>query len=364
MWKHLLLAAALSLMLIFLQAGEWVMLGAIVAMIILHELAHWFCARAFGYAAPVFTIGFGSYPHWVVGKLWGTEFRITPYLLGGYVQVDPGSDEFRARPAWTRLAVILSGVVLSIMLAFTLIFGLYVVDGERTVTPAGVSIHRIVGKDSPASGAGMLPGDKIIMADGAPINSYADLHRVMLNHADGSAAGVVVQRGDARLSLTVHPSRRGLLGATLSYRISTSYRPLSMGTAFERAAAVVWGMVAQLIVGVLMTLHLVPVTAGAPAGAGSAHGLLAMVQLGGLAFKQSLYSFISMVAYFNVNLALVNLLPIPGFDAGHLLFLGWEKVAGKPLRKDWQQKLERLTIIIVALVMVYSLFNDILHPVV
>jgi regulator of sigma E protease len=363
MWKIVLSLAALGAMLAFLQTGEWVMLGAIVVMILLHELMHWVVARWFGYDAPVFTIGFGSRPRFVLGTLWGTTFQITPWLLGGYVQIDPGSEQFRKREAWKRLAVILSGAAINALAAVLLMFSLFVTVGERTAVSDSVSLERIVGNNSPAAQAGMRVGDRIVTVDGAVVHSYADLHAHLIAHRDGSPARFVVERGSERLSFSVHPDSRGYIGVKLRWQISSTQHKMGVWPALERAISVVWGMVSQIVLGVLMVLHLVPVTAGAPAGSGAAHGLLSMVQLGGLAFKQGLYSFFNELALFSVNLAFFNLLPIPGLDGGHLAFLGWEKLTGRHVDEKLQTRLGKIALAITVIVMAYAMFNDILHPV-
>jgi len=363
MWKIVLSLAALGVMIAFLHTGEWVMMGAIVAMILVHELMHWVVARWFGYDAPVFTIGFGSRPRYVLGTLWGTTFQITPWLLGGYVQIDPGSEQFRKREVWKRVAVILSGAAINFLAAVLLMFSLFVTIGERTAVSDSVSVEHIVNINSPAAQAGLRLGDRIITVDGAVVHSYAELHAHLIEHRDGTPAQFVVQRGGERLNVSVRPDRRGYIGVRLSWKISSTQHRLGVWTAFLHAISVVWNMVAQLVVGVLMILHLVPVAVGSPPGSGAAHGLLSMVQLGGLAFKQGVYSFFNELALFSVNLAFFQLLPVPGFDGGHLVFLGWEKLTGRHVDEQLQARLGKIALAIVVIVMAYALFNDILHPV-
>jgi regulator of sigma E protease len=361
---YLIIAASMVAFLLWKwNLGEWVTLGTVVLMILWHEAAHWVSARWFGFEAPEFKIGIGPTPKYRLFRLWGTDFFITPWLIGGSVDFDSNCDTCQTKPGWQRLLVGSSGLFANFALALVLMFGLFAVSGEQHVVPTGISVLSVVGKQSAAAAAGLKRGDRIVTVDGVAVKTYDELHAVLLAHKQNAPAAVVVNRLGQSLTFNLRPNSRGLIGVKLVYHVKVTYDKMGPWTAAVRAWQVVAGMGASFFAGVLMLFHLIPVPPGATPGSGAVHGLLSIVQLGGIAFQQGSYSFLRLLATVSVTLTFANLIPAPMFDGGHLVFYAWEKLTGKPVPRWLRKRLAKICLWIVVAFMLYATFNDILFPV-
>lgn len=355
-------AAVVAYLVAKLQMGEWATLGAVVLMILVHEATHWVFARGLGFEAPQFKIGVGK-PMYYLGKLWGTEFFITPWLIGGSVDFDPSCDACYVRPDWQRLLIGASGTISNFVLALVLMFGLFAISGEQQVVPSGISVLS-VSRQSGAAQAGLKAGDKIVSVDGVAVKTYDQLHAVLVAHHHGSAAKIVVERNGAPLTFAVVPNSRDLIGVRLNYEVTTTYEKMTPWSAALRAWHTIGTMSFNFLGGILMLFHLIPVPPGATPGSGAVHGLVSIVQLGGIAFKQGSYTFLQLIATCSIALGLCNLIPAPMFDCGHLVYYAWEKITGKPVPQWLRKRLSQICLWIVVAFMVYATYNDIFHPVV
>ncbi|GMR24419.1 MAG: RIP metalloprotease RseP [Acidobacteriota bacterium] len=149
-------------------------------LVFVHEAGHFITAKWVGVRVKVFSLGF---PPKLIGRTWGdTEYRIGALPLGGYVKMagdnpmestgDP--EEFMSRTKWERLAILVAGPLMNLVLAIIILTVLFMVGIER---PAGLddpAVVRFVAEDSPASRAGLVPGDQIVAIEGAPTESWSD----------------------------------------------------------------------------------------------------------------------------------------------------------------------------------------------
>lgn len=360
LWLAAALAAA---MLYYFQPGHWAMLGALVLMIVVHEFGHWFVARSFGFKAPIFSVGFGSKPRLVLGRLWGTEFQITPWLIGGYVQIDPNDDDFRGKAVWKRASVLVAGVTMNVLTALVLVFALFATVGERHAVPDAVVIQQVDSQVTIARDAGLQAGDEFVSVDGVTVKSAQELARGLSAHKDGTPAVIVVKRNADQVTVTVSPNADGRIGVALGQRLAAQYEQMGVGEAAGRSVSFVGNMGVQMAQGLGMMVGLVPLPEGAPEGAADVHGVVAIVQMGAMAYDAGIYSFIMIVCLISMNLAFFNILPIPMLDGGHLLFLGWEKLTGRPVNPAVQGKLSTIFFFLLIALMLFGLFNDIFNPI-
>lgn len=362
--KNLLwLGAVLALMVTYLSAGHWAMLGALVMMIVVHEFGHWFVARIFGFDAPVFSVGFGSAPRLVLGKFWGTEFQITPWLVGGYVKIDPSDDDFRTKSAWKRAAVLVAGVTMNVLTVVVLSFMLFATVGERHVAPDAVLVNQVDTTITIARDAGIQAGDRVVSVDGKAIHNARELAGGLGAHKNGTPAVVVVNRGGSDVTVNVTPNSDGRIGIALAERYAETYQKMSVGEAAVRSVTFTYDAGKQMVTGLGMMLHIVPLPEGLPDGAADVHGVVAIVQIGAAAFNAGIYSFVMMVCFMSMNLAFFNILPIPMLDGGHLLFLGWEKLTGRQLSRETQGRIGSIFFFLLIALMLFGLFNDLFRPV-
>jgi regulator of sigma E protease len=356
--------AIIGLGVAYLQPGHWAMIAALMVMIVVHEFGHWVVARLCGIDVPTFSVGMGSAPRLVLFKLWGTEFQITPWLLGGYVKIDPSAENFVAKPARQRLAVMVAGVVMNVVLALAVVIGVFACMGEKTVKYDGTVV-----RDFPAAGvsaardAGLQAGDKLVAVDGVLVKDTSDLPRLLAPHKNGTAADLTLERGGQQLHKSVTPDKDGRIGIVMGTNAKVEYTRLGPVDAVVRGTQVTYDMSTRLIYGVGVMLHIVPTPEGLPAGATEVHGIVAIVQMGDMALQNGLYSFLMLVAIISINFAVMNILPIPVLDGGHIMFIAFEKLTGKRVPAKVQGLLTLTFIVLLFGLMIFGVVNDIVHPI-
>ncbi|MEX2584408.1 MAG: RIP metalloprotease RseP [Gemmatimonadota bacterium] len=216
---------------------------------------------------------------------------------------------------------------------------------------------------SPAASAGLQPGDRIIDADGEPVETWSEFVDIV-RARPGESLELVIDRGGERLTITPVPGSErelnvemerveiGRLGVAPEQQLV--FRRMPFLEAAEYGVGTTWGTSVMIVslVGDLLTGQASPRTLGGP---------LAIGQLSGQAARYGLEMFLQWMALLSINLAVLNLLPIPVLDGGQLLFLGVEAVRGRPLSIEQRLRLSHLGLIIVVGIMVWAITNDFLR---
>ena len=188
----------------------WWLLVLIGVMILIHELGHFWAARAFNIKVDVFSFGFG--PRLFGFRRGEVDYRFSAILFGGYVKMageQPGegpSEDPRAfsnKPRWQRLIVAAAGPFMNILLAVGILTGLYMVSYERIVDAGGSIIGHVVA-DSPAAKAGVQPGDKIVKLNSKVDPDWEDILTTEISSAERPLA-VVIERAGKQIPITVTP---------------------------------------------------------------------------------------------------------------------------------------------------------------
>jgi len=218
---------------------------------------------------------------------------------------------------------------------------------------------------SPAERAGVKAGDRIVEANGAPVRSWLDFVNVV-EHRPGQKVSLEVQRGGQRVSLSVVPDSTpvpaapdriiGRIGVATSAAAMASVPRVRKGPveAVSYGLGQTWFVVRALgnFLGGLFTGSASPRDVGGP---------ILIAQLSHQMIEMGLQAFLSFMALFSVNLAVLNLLPIPILDGGQLLFLILEGVRGRSLSYEQRMRLSQVGLVIVAAIMVWALANDVLR---
>jgi regulator of sigma E protease len=359
--------------------GIIAMIAGLTLLILVHEFGHWLVAQLLGFKTPVFSIGFGK-PYIVVGRWRNTEFRLSPWLLGGYVALPEMGDEttvkeymtqngqdptqYKHFAVWKRAAVAVAGVVMNVITALVLVFALFAAVGKPHYEAVNAYIGDFAPGTSIARDAGFQPKDVIVSIDGQPVKSGSDVVRLMAPHK-GTPVTIEVQRAGeaATRSITVTPNADGRIGIALGETREAKFERMSVGTAAVESAKFNTDMVGKMISGLGMMVGLVETPKDLPAGATEVHGIVAIVQIGATAFDNGLFSFIMMLAIISLNLAVMNILPIPVLDGGHLMFLGIEKLMGRPINREIQARIMMFFMALLLMLMVFAVFNDIFNPI-
>lgn len=354
--------------------GFPLLLGPLVT---LHELGHYLVGRWFGVQAEAFSVGFGKEIAGYTDKR-GTRWKLSALPLGGYVQFkgdmnpasvpDPGAargprdGSFQNAPLWRRALIVAAGPVTNILVTLAIFAGFFMAvgkpvaaDAARQLTVAGFS------ERSAAERAGLRIGDRITAIDAKPVGDFRDLQEAVMLYP-GKRLAVTIERDGARQTLPVtaqsverkdrfgNVSRIGLIGV----------RPAAASFVFEPQ-----GPLASVL---LAAQYSVDITRMMVTGIGQIlTGERSVKELGG-PVKIAKFSgeqlslgplvFINFVALISLNLAFINLLPIPGLDGGHLAFYAAEAIRRKPVGPRVLELAYRSGMALVLMLMLFVTFND------
>ncbi|WP_426957715.1 RIP metalloprotease RseP [Muricoccus radiodurans] len=310
-------------------------------LVFIHEMGHYLAARWRGVFVERFSIGFGRpIKEWTDRR--GTAWQIGWLPLGGYVklhgQESPAdvTDEERARwragetfhdkPVGDRAIVVAAGPIANFALAAVLFAALFSVVGR----PVGTATVGTVVAGGAAERAGLLVGDRITALDDQPVTRFEQVQSHIQPRANQPVRIQILREG-RELTLTATPTPapgteataapRGLLGVGGG---APAYEPVGIFSA-------IWGGVAYTADVTVQTLAGIWKMISGQSGTGDIGGPLRIAQLSGQVAEMGLASLVSFMAILSVNLALINLFPIPVLDGGHLVFYAAEAIRGRPL---------------------------------
>mgnify|MGYP001061450968 CR=1 FL=1 len=336
-------------------------------LIFFHELGHFLVARWLGMGVSTFSLGFGP-------KIWGrtrgkTEYRLSAVPLGGYVAL-VGEEEdaelpegftkeesFSHRPPWQRLLVVAAGPLANILLAWLLCWGLAYVKGEADILPDIGGIEA----DSPAAAAGLRAGDTVLSINGAPVPDWNVLSE-RITGSQGTPLTMVVTRDGVERAVTVKPRsvmRKTIFGEEkplwqVGIRASGQmrYRDLGFFSAAVAGAQRTWDMGSLIWQGMVkLVQRVVPLD--------QVGGPIMIAQMVGQQAQEGLSNVLALTALISINLAILNLLPIPVLDGGHILFFALETVMRRPLSPRIRAVTTQAGFVFLIGLMVLGTFNDV-----
>ena len=343
------------------------MLG-ISALIVLHELGHFWVARACGMRVLRFSVGFG--PTLLQRQVGGTIWQLAAIPVGGFVHIagmSSGDDPeeataigngaagvaFRDRPLWQRAAVVAAGpaanwLVCAALLAW--VAGLLGVPQLQSAT-AGV----VVGEVSPggaAARAGLQTGDRVAQIDGVAVSAWQELVDAVRAHP-GIPLQLDVRRSDGAHQLTVTPEPLGEDGRGVVQILPQVLRqPVGLLGAIEagiRGAIAASGDQVRLLSGLV-------------SGQGGGHltGLPGIVRIVSQQAHRGLARLLETLSLLSVGLCFLNLMPIPGLDGSRLLLLGFEAASGRPLGARLENALNTVGFVSLVGLMLFVSLRDLL----
>jgi regulator of sigma E protease len=213
--------------------------------------------------------------------------------------------------------------------------------------------------DSPAEKGLLQGGDKVLAVNGKPVKNVYALIDEVGSHA-GDNISLQVQRNNAQLQLQVTPQAneagRGLIGVRLTAKPWENKVMQRKGI----LESVAYGFSRTWEVSV-MTLEMFKRMLNSSISADNIGGPIAIAQMAGNSASHGLVYFVMFLAFFSVNLAILNLLPIPVLDGGMLMFLALEQVRGKPLSAEMQMRFQMVGMLLIMSLMVFAFYNDIMR---
>ena len=318
-------------------------------LVFIHELGHFLAAKFMGMPVEIFSLGFGPR---LVGFRWReTDVRLSALPLGGFVKLagfnpeDPGAEDpygFLNQPYWKRM-LFYSGGILANLLAALLLLYVISVDASRTTAadpvPSPLLVLQVV-PDSPAAQAGLQPGDQIDALGDLAFPSASDRDAVAYIEARaGQPIPLALTRGLDRLALTVVPRPDGSVG-----RIGIRFQPTAFKLTrrpletqdFLRAVPVTfkstWVMGSAVITGFWKLFSF-------QTGLKELGGPITILRVSNEAAKAGWITLLQMIAFISVNLAVLNALPSPFLDGGHMAILSFERLRRKDLTIELKERI-------------------------
>jgi regulator of sigma E protease len=383
-------------------------------LVLLHEWGHFVAAKLCGVRVDVFSIGFGP-------RLWGvkrgdTDYRLSALPLGGYVRMagdNPVEErtgapyEFLSRPRWQRFIIAVAGPITNILLTFVIGDRIVTVNGKATASWEAVysrekevasgaaftlgvlrdgkledvTVHRSTDKSmassvtgypaipatideinpaSPAQKAGLRPGDTITAINGKPVITWSQVLEA-IQGSSGHAVHFTVRREGEQVAFDITPMQY-LNPATdqLDWMVGASrvaeeaYEKCSVFEAAQGAFAQTVGltkMIGDVVTGLFRGLVSVRDLAG-PVG---------IMQMSGQAAKHGTMTLLGWIAYISLDLGLLNLLPIPIMDGGHVLLLAIEGTLRRDLSITAKERFVQVGLVFLLGLFAFVMYSDILR---
>ena len=363
---------------IYYVLGFPLLLGPLVTI---HELGHYLVGRWFGVHAEAFSVGFGR-EIWGFTDRRGTRWKLSALPLGGYVQfkgdMNPASipdpdaaaqasaeeraGSFHHAALWKRALIVFAGPATNILLTLAIFAGFFMLYGKPVPGDAAEQLTVAeFAEISPARSAGIEVGDRIVAIEGERMEDFRDVQDSIMLYP-GRTLDVTVERDGAERIFEVpvrsvemedrfgNVSKVGLIGIA-SGAASFDFEPqgpiAALGLAVDHSLGIVDMMVTGI--GQIFTGERSVQELGGPVKIAKFSG--EQLSLGAMAF-------INFAALISLNLAFINLLPIPALDGGHLAFYAAEAVRRKPVGPRGTEVAYRAGVALVLMLMVFVTIND------
>ena len=331
-------------------------------LVVVHEFGHFLVARLVGVRVEKFSIGFGPV---IFGRKYGdTEFCVSLLPLGGFVKLageNPEdakgeSWEFNSKGLLQKFMIVFAGPLMNAFLAFVIFSAIFMVGQPALTTKIGKVLE-----GTPAQQAGLREGDRITAIEGQKVEYWEDLLKSV--HAGKSELVFTVERGDATLQLIVQPTQRdarNLFGkkATVSFvGVAPSNEILYIRSGFFKGiwlgAERVWSLTAMILysLGLMLT--------GAMSFKESVTGPIGIFFMTQQAAQLGFIYLFYFMGSLSVSLFVLNLLPIPVLDGGHVLFILIERLKGSPLKESVKEKMTQGGLVLLLALMAFVIFQDI-----
>ena len=337
-------------------------------LIFVHELGHFLLAKLLGIRVEIFSLGFP--PKLLHKKIGDTDYRLSVIPLGGYVKLlgENPHDEvppelepysFLHHPLWHRALIVMAGPAFNLLFAVLALFFIFSLTGIPYLTTEIGSVKA----DSPAAVAGLQKGDRVLAVDGQAVDRWDELS-AQIRQGGERPLTLSLKRGEQDLKVQVVPKRMEatnifgekvsaiLIGVSSAEHLAIEpvgpFRALREGAAYTYRLI---GLTAQSIYK-LATREIPVSTLGGP---------ILIAQVAGKQAEQGVSYLVHFMAVLSVNLFLLNLLPIPILDGGHMVFILWEAVRGKPVAIKHREMAQALGMMLILALMLLVFYQDLMR---
>ncbi len=334
-------------------------------LIFVHELGHFIFAKLFGVGVEKFSLGFG--PKLIGKKVGETEYLLSAFPLGGYVKmVGEGTDgeltdeekirSFAEKPPLRRIGIVVAGPGFNLIFAWLLFIVVFMIGVPAATTKVGEVV-----KDKPAAKAGLAAGDMVTAVNGKKVARWDEM-AAEIAAAKGPSLDIEIRRGTETKTFRIVPETRtgkNLLGETVTSPVigvvaagETVIDRFPPGEAFSRGSAQTLNVIELTVLSLVKIVErAIPLdTIGGP---------IMIAKMAGQQAEAGGVSFIAFMALLSVNLGVLNLLPIPILDGGHLVFYLWELVFRRPVSMRAREIAQQVGLALLIGLMVLAFYNDI-----
>lgn len=355
-------------------------LFVLAIVVFIHELGHFLVGRWCGVRVETFSLGFGPRLARFYDRK-GTEWALSAIPLGGYVKfkgdADASSkpdiaaaeamseedrkDAFPHKAVWQRALIVFAGPAANFILAFVIFTLSFMIVGRTQVQP----IIAEISKGSVAEKVGFQPGDRVLAIDGKPVQSFDEVARI-ISVSEDRTLSFRIARADRELEIAAMPaisSRQTILG--------TDRRPvMGFGSSpqpehlFQRQFGPVEASataVREIVFVIDRTAHYIGGLFSGRERADQLSGPLRISYISGKVAETGLGPLLILTAILSISIGLINLLPVPMLDGGHLVFYAIEALFGRPVSPRAQELSFRVGFALVLMLMLFSTWNDISH---
>lgn len=333
-------------------------LGVIV---LIHEFGHFIFAKKSGIYVYEFSIGMGPRIFKWTRKNDETEYSIRLIPIGGFVQMAgeeieddpsvPKNMKFAVKTFGQKFMTVIAGIMNNFILAIVLFFIIALFTGA----PQNKAIVGEISEDYPAYTSGLKTGDRILTINGKDAKTY-DTLALELQVNSGKKIDMEIERNGETKTITLKPKKVKQdgeevykYGFAITDEIETGFFA-SLKYAFTKTISLLHQMI--LIIAYLITGNLNIDALSGPVG---------IFSIVGTAADSGIWSILSLTALLSVNVGLINLLPIPAFDGGRLLFIIIEKIKGKPVDPRLENTIHSVGFFLLMALMILITYNDIVR---
>ncbi len=347
-------------------------------LIFFHELGHFIVAKLVGVKVLKFSLGFG--PKIFGKKIGETEYQLSAIPLGGYVKPlgedleEEISEEdiprsFQVQHVWKRAAIVLAGPVFNLILAyliFVVFLGLNLPVAIPDLDSITTTIEDVM-EGSPAQKAGLKRDDAVVSIDGNKVEDWNEMAKVFSKNP-GKELNVKIERGDELISVLLTPESKkakdedgneiivGRIGISKKMNAEIIESKAIWDVPFKGLAAVYeWCVLTLEVVVKLFTGGLSAKQVGGP---------ILIVDAAAKAASIGAYAYFNFIAIISINLAILNLLPVPVLDGGHLVFFSIEALRGKPMSEKIQLAANKVGMTLLLMLIAFVFYNDIVRIIV
>lgn len=338
--------------------GFLITIFALCVVICVHELGHMIAALRSGIAVYEFSIGMG--PTLFSKKYKDTLYSFRLFPLGGFVKIAGLNDEegkpaplevsYLTKPLFSRVWVIIAGPLMNFLFGFLVFFIIFFLWGSKEVLPV---IDKVV-PHSPAEQVGLLAQDHIISFNHHPVKDIVQDFMLPLSKSGLNPIILHLRRNQEDVVLTITPTLNAAKKPVIGIMFKQEYSSQSLISSFVMAGQATYAYTKMVFVSFKLLFS-------GSASLKELSGPIGIVQFASNELNRSFPAFLHIIGVISVSIAVINLLPFPILDGGHLLFLGIQAIRKKPLTSKTEAFIGNIAAVFLISLMLLAIFNDVLN---